>query len=306
MKDYGSRRGLRICIGSERSRRYLFAVCFALLGTTGEQTGSAQTATPSTLQQADIDSLYHWAYSAAFGTGAYRVGDEKVYVLKIEPRFVLPWLHSHGVTTTLRVPFTIGVQTVDLKDLNGIGDLEDQLSTVTVVPGLEWKIPMNHAWALRPYAHYGWGTQVDGSESSLIYYFGINSRFELSSRGRSRNYLINALQYYGQIAREGSNDQFARIVTGLEGGYPLGDYVINNRQLFFKPHIAHYWYFNGVDVNQILQPPVKLKQEIEVGIAVGIRDPEFVKRFSVDRIGVAIRRSEDVEGFRIYVSSVFD
>ena len=44
----------------------------------------------------------------------------------------------------------------------------------------------------------------------------------------------------------------------------------------------------------------------EVGLAVGIRDPEFVKRFSVDRIGVALRRSKDVEGFRIYVSSVFE
>ena len=30
---------------------------------------------------------------------------------------------------------------------------------------------------------------------------------------------------------------------------------------------------------------MKLKQEFEVGLAVGIRDPEFMKRFSVDRIG---------------------
>jgi len=292
--------------GNRKSLARRLAVFIAILELVTVPSVSVQAATVPTLQQADIDSLYHWAYSAAFGTGAYRVGDEKVYVLKIEPRFVLPWLRGRDVTTTLRVPFTIGVQTVDLKDLNGIADLENQLSTVTVVPGLEWKIPMRRAWVLRPYAHYGWGTQVHGSESSLIYYFGINSRFELGSRGDSRNYLINALQYYGQIPREGSNDQFARIVTGLEGGYPLGDYVIHNRQLYFKPHIAHYWYFNGLDVNQILQPPVKLKQEIEVGIAVGIRDPEFVKRFSVDRIGVAIRRSKEVEGFRIYVSSVFE
>ena len=304
--DAGSRGVLSIRIGSERSRKHLFAACIALLGTSGEQAGPVQAATAPALQQADVDSLYHWAYSAAFGTGAYRVGDEKVYVLKVEPRFVLPWLRGRGVTTTLRVPFTIGVQNVDLKDLNGIGDLEDQLSTVTVAPGLEWQIPMRRAWVLRPYAHYGWGTQVDGSESSLVYYFGVNSRFELTSRGDSRNYLINALQYYGQVAREGSNDQFARIVTGLEGGYPLGDYLVDNKQLYFKPHIAHYWYFNGLDVNRILQPPVKLKQEFEVGLAVGIRDPEFVKRFSVDRIGVAIRKSEDVEGFRIYVSSVFE
>ncbi|MHC4625293.1 MAG: hypothetical protein ACYS4W_15470, partial [Planctomycetota bacterium] len=28
----------------------------------------------------DVENLYHWSYSAAFGTGAYRVGEERVFV----------------------------------------------------------------------------------------------------------------------------------------------------------------------------------------------------------------------------------
>ena len=37
----------------------------------------------------EIENLYHWAYSATFGTGYYRVGVDRVFVLRINPSFPL-------------------------------------------------------------------------------------------------------------------------------------------------------------------------------------------------------------------------
>lgn len=264
--------------------------------------GLPLAAEPEVVTQQDVDSLYHWAYSAAFGTGFYRVGEDEAYVIKVEPVIPLGFLKDKGVTTRLRLPLTFGVQSLDL---GAIGDLISDLRTVTFTPGLDLGIPVRGSWFLKPYVHYGYGTQLKNSESAQIYYFGINSHVGLPSIGGFEIKMINGLQWFGQVPDHGSSDGFARLLTGFEGNLQMGSLKIQNRQLFFKPHFSYYWYFNELGFGQILKPPVTIKQEYEIGLAVGIEERISLYFFSFDRVGIAFKAGADVQAIRFYISSVF-
>ena len=278
------------------SFRFVLAV-LALAGTAGR----AQ----ETIRQEQLEDLLHWAYSAAFGTGFYRVGEEKVFVLKVEPVIQLPWLANRGVDTTLRLPLTFGLQHFDLGEIGDIIDLTNNLQTVTFVPGLTFKIPIKGSWELRPYAHYGMGAQLSGDERAIIHYVGVNSWLALPSIGDLGIHMFNGLQWFGQNPTAGSSNGFARMLTGFEGNYRMGDLEISGREIYLKPHFAHYWYFDSLGFDQLLEPPVEIKQEFEIGIAVGIEERISLKVFSFDRLGIAFRGGSEIQGVRLYISSVF-
>jgi hypothetical protein len=68
--------------GMNRESRLI--CCALLLLITVVSPSYAQLAGPQ-----DVENLYHWSYSAAFGTGAYRIGDERVFVLRLSPKVPL-------------------------------------------------------------------------------------------------------------------------------------------------------------------------------------------------------------------------
>jgi len=259
----------------------------------------------ASLRQEDLDGLLHWAYSAAYGTGFYRIGEDKVFVAKVEAKIKLGWLQNQGVDTTLKLPVTFGLQNFDLGEVGDILDLVSSLKTVTFVPGLAFDLPIKGSWILKPYVHYGMGARLSGGERAQIHYFGINSWLELPSIGDFRLHLFNGLQWFGQNPNRGSSDGFARVVTGLEGNIRLGHLAISGRSLYFKPHIVHYWYFDSLGFSQIFDPPVEIRQEFEVALAVGIEERISLKLFSFDRLGIAYKGGGDIHGIRIYISSIF-
>lgn len=270
--------------------------CLAAAVSTGAQVS---------VTQKEIDSLYHWAYSAAFGTGAYRIGDDEVYVIKVEPVLNLNWFANRGVSTKLRLPITFGLQSIDLRDIGDIIDLSTNLKTMTFVPGLEFEIPMRGSWVLKPFGNYGYGHQLSGSGSARIFTFGLNSQVALPALGAMDIKMINALHWFGQVPNRAQSEIFARLVTGFEGNLRLGSMQLGGRQLYLKPHIAHYWYFDPPGFGQILKPAIELKQELEIGVSVGIEERISLKLFSFDRLGIAYKDGGQIQGIRIYLSSVF-
>jgi hypothetical protein len=113
---------------------------------------------------------------------------------------------------------------------------------------------VNDRWALRPFAHYGWGKEMDGGESARIWFYGINSRYTFFDKGDLEIDLLNGLQWFAYSTNDNVSDRFSRLVTGVEGMYPLRCWSIYGYPLYLKPHIIHFWYFDDLGFNQILQP----------------------------------------------------
>ncbi len=151
--------------------------------------------------------LLNWAYSAAFGTGYYTVGDDSVYILTTVPKVPVDWFEDYGLKATFRLPLTFGVQNLDLGEIGDVLDL-DNLKTITFVPGIDFRYAVSEKWELRPYAHIGMGTERTYDERATIHYFGVNSWYQLPSIGTMNLHLFNGLQRFGQNPKHGPSDSF--------------------------------------------------------------------------------------------------
>jgi hypothetical protein len=253
---------------------------------------------------AERGKLYDWAYAAAFGTGAYRVGDLDIFILRLSPKIKLRSTAEHDLGLNLKLPVTLGLESTQVDDIL-TQNIPDQFKTFSFVPGIQLEWPVTSRWLLKPYGHYGWGTELGGEASAWIYFAGVNSQFAFYLKRLTIN-LLNGLQWFGHNPKQGDADRFSRIVTGLEGDYPLGKLTFKGRPLHIRPHIIHYWYFNDLDFQILRQDVVEINQELELAIAVGSKEPFTLWFFDFDRIGLGYIVGNDLQGIRIVLSSVFD
>ena len=249
-------------------------------------------------------NLYHWAYSPAFGTGVYQIDDEETFVITVKPRFRIRNIEKHGFAFNVRLPVSVGLQTINPEEFD-FQDLPDNFTTISVVPGVEFFIPVTQRWMLRPYANAGWGSEVSGDESAWIYFGGVDSRYSFGW-GKVDMNLLNGLQWYGYTPNPGDASDFGRFLAGLEADVPLGKATFRGQQLLIRPHLLYYWYFNDLDFRVLVERTVSINQEAEVALAVGTKKLNTFWLLWLDRIGIGYRFSEDSQGIRLFLRSVFD
>jgi hypothetical protein len=289
-----------LCFLQSRKRQtFIWFVNMLMLSLPVNQIASAQSS--ASPKQGNI---YHWAYAAAFGTGAYRVGGVDSLILRISPKIKVRSKDKHHVGLNLKLPITLGLESIQVDDILS-EDINDQFKTFSFVPGVQLEWPVTSRWLLKPYGHYGWGTKLASEGTAWIYFAGLNSQFAFHSGKLTMN-LLNGLQWFGYHPNRGDADRFSRIVTGLEGEYPLGGLTFKGHPLDIRPHIVHYWYVNDLDFQILSQYPVEINQELELAIAVGSKEPFTLWFFDFDRIGIGFITGNDLQGIRIIVSSVFD
>jgi|GEM_PF-495391 len=295
LRNYGN--GLRCLPELSLKRVFLLGLVAVSLIITGSPK-------PILAQEFGTGNLYHWAYSPAFGTGAYQIGDEETFVVTVKPRLRVRNIKKHGYAFNVRLPISIGLQTINPEEFD-FQNLEENFTTVSVVPGVEFFLPLARRWMIRPFANAGWGTTIDGDESAWIYFGGVDSRYAFQW-GKADLNLLNGLQWYGYTPNPGGSSAFGRFLAGLEADYPLGKATFRGQQLLIRPHLLYYWYFNDLDFRVFLEQPVSIDQEMEVALAVGTKDLQQFWLLWLDRIGIGYRFSEDSHGIRLFLRSVFD
>ncbi|MCX2982311.1 hypothetical protein EYC98_15720 [Halieaceae bacterium IMCC14734] len=253
----------------------------------------------------------HWAYSSFFGTGVYRVGDNKsVTVLNPTAR----WRYTEAdyeqggerqLGWNFRLPMAVGLHRFDLDDIPGIVD-PDNVGSISVTPGVDLDIPVTERWTLRPSANLGWGSLTDGSESAWTYWLGINSRYRFNT-GNLQWALLNSLSYVGYNPSQDRNEDMFPLMTGLEFAYPL-PWKLAQNPLEVNWHVTYTVYHNNLDYIVQRQQIVKAVDQWQAGIALGRQGQRLqFWRFKFDRVGLTFNRAgNDVSGVKLYFRSVFD
>ena len=128
-------------------------------------------AEPASVLSEDFEPI-HWAYSSFFGTGWYSIESARsVFALQVPFRQTiressLSGTRERKLGVEIRYPLTIGLH--DVEDLGGIID-NDNFGTIAFAPGVELEIPINARWYLRPFAHIGWGSELEKGESAWVF-----------------------------------------------------------------------------------------------------------------------------------------
>ena len=111
--------------------------------------------------------IINYAYSNWIGSGFYRVDDRTVYLLRAPFSYTLREADSQNWGMELLFPATIGFHDFD--------DGEDNVGTMTFVPGVRFVYPVLDNWWLKPFGQFGFGRDFSGSDVAWIYGVGIKS-----------------------------------------------------------------------------------------------------------------------------------
>ena len=266
----------------------------------------------STAQESESASV-HWAYSAYFGTGWYRVsGDRDVFVVRMTARWdwAEPSFDENGnrkVGVFFKAPVSVGLDTFDYDDPLGAVDV-DNVSFLSVNPGIDIEVPINDIWSLRPYASIGHGQALDGSDSAWTYWAGVKSRVSFES-GKLDWYLLNGIGYVGYTPNKGSSDRIFPVSAALEFSYPMNDTKEDDEQLLLHWHVGYSFF--GDDLDFIGNPTVdsSIPDQWELGAAIGRRDsPIRIWFMNFDRLGLGYRTSSngDLKGITFVFRSLFE
>ena len=266
----------------------------------------------SRAQEPDASSV-PWAYGAYFGTGWYRVdGDREIYVIRYTPRweFREPDLSEDGTRTIgieFRFPITFGLDNFSYDDLVGSAN-PDNLTSLSVTPGIDITIPVTEKWLLRPFAALGWGSSFNNSESVWTYWGGVKSRYSFQ-RGKLNWALHNSVTYVGHKPSNGPSDDFWPLMAALEFDYPLGQRKLGGEQVFLGWHGMYTTFEHRLEQPINDEASVQITDQWEIGLSIR-KENERIKIwwFHFDRLGLAYRfsTSGDFKGISFVFRSIFD
>ena len=279
---------------------YLLAISLLLVPSTGDA------------QEAESVSV-HWAYSAYFGTGWYRVsGDRDVFVVRMTPRWA--WSEAslgadgkRALGIHVKLPVSIGLDRFELDDPLGAVDANN-VSFLSVNPGIDIEIPVTPIWSLRPYASVGRGQALDGSNDAWTYWSGVKSRVAFRN-GKLNWRLLNQIGFVGYTPNEGPSDTIWPVMAGLEFDYPMRRHSKDDDDLLFHWHVAYTAFRDDLDFSDDPTGAVAIPDQWEIGAALGRRDsPIRIWFMNFDRLGMGYRTSSNGElrGITFVFRSLFD
>jgi hypothetical protein len=271
------------------------ALVIALLAL-GCSPAEAQTEPPALPAEVDPQEQVHWAVGAFFGTGWYKVDDNRsVFVLRIQPRHQIrdPVLLDSGerrLGVEILYPVSLGFS--QLEDIPDFVEF-DNYATISFTPGVEVEVPVNPRWSLRPFAHLGYGWEFESQEGAFIGYGGIKSRYRLSD-DRLRWSLLNGLYYAGYRPEYEDRGQYGALMAGLEFSQPLSKLRQDGDALFLNWHLTYNWYFDRLNFHSSVDDFASFRDQWELGLAIAKRDQTLDFGFlSFEQIGLALRWSSD-------------
>ena len=246
-------------------------------------------------QQKDAFEPVHWAYSSLFGTGWYQIKDARsVFVLRLPPRQTVrrASISESGERkwgVEIKYPLTIGLH--DVEDIGGIID-NDNFGTVSFVPGVELEFPVNQRWYLRPFAHIGWGKELELGESAWIYNIGIKSHYSFPSKTKNTWFLLNGLRYAGYSPDEGRSDVLAVAELGVEFNQPLNTATLMGRPLDLHWNLMYSFFGKELHFNLPDGSFDPIQDQIELGLQMSFRDGPYKLWFlNIHRLGLGYRFS---------------
>ncbi len=264
------------------------------------------------LAQDTGSSAIHWAYSTWFGTGWYRIGDDRdAFAVRYAPRRLIreetvkegdqPW------RVEVRVPFTVGFEQFPLDD---IGDSLDpaNFASLSVTPAVNVTVPLSDKWTLRPFVALGWGTLLNGSGSAWTWWTGVRSRYRSSIGALGWSWLYS-VAVVGYSPSEGPSSNFWPVMTGFEFDYPAGAYELQGEQLYVNWHAAYTYFADEMELVRVGLEDDEIRDQWELGIGINKEQtPIGVWRLRFDRLGIAYRFSTDgeLQGIGLVFSSLFD
>lgn len=241
----------------------------------------------------------HWATAAFFGTGWYRVAENRSsFIFRIPPRQTLSkagWDENgqRKLGVEIQYPVTLGMHKLD--DLPDFIEF-DNYGTITFTPGVAVEVPVREGWHLRPYLHAGLGYEASKDEWARIFYGGINSRLQLA-RDEKRSWdLLSALYFAGYEPSYKSSGRYAAVMAGAETRHRLEGFRLFEETTWLNAHLTYDYFFDRINFFVSPTERVSVRDTWELGLSLGHGERKVkIGWFTFEQLGLSYKWSSNGE-----------
>ena len=260
-----------------------------------------------------FEPTIHWAYASFFGTGWYKINDQRSgFIVRAPFRWTVgeAQIDEDGerqIAYTIRLPFTLGLARLDFEDIAGILD-SDNLATASANISLDADIPVTQRFHVRPVAEMGYSTIIDESDWAWTYRAEVKTRTTFEA-GKLDWALLFDYGIVGYEPNRGDSDDFEFAAAGLEFGYPVDWFSSTDGQTMLYWHLGYTDFLDEIEVQTGVEEFDSVANYWQVGIALGkLDEPVHIWRLNFDRLGLAYNLSTtgELRGIKFVFRSLYD
>ena len=249
--------------------------------------------------------LTNFAFANYLGSGFYSSGNSKLFIFRVPLSSDLTEMTKEKGGLRLNYPIALGAGIVDAnRDFPEIGDVLDldNFVTISVVPGLEYVLPVTDIWYLAPFIDLG--IAKDFSNETTLGVGGIGAKSYVSLEfDNSRMLIANRLLYAEQENLDsGNNSHFVSFETGLEYTVPTS-YTINGSLVNFSVYYINYYYPDDLVLAGSVENRISLENKNEIGFTFTLPKHDWLPDNS--QLGLGVQVTKDTDLYRIVLGTPF-
>ena len=244
--------------------------------------------TPTAFGQVPDPDPVHYSFATLFGSGVYKLENQTVGILRVPFGWQLRDATPEQSGIRLVMPTAVGLHNYSLLD-DLFPNLDEQLATISVVPGIQWQHLIGDRWRVTPGAYLGFGADITNGDSALIFGGELTALYAMKPVYPQMNF-GTAVILSGYNPETGSGDFITRWSAGFDASFPT-QLKFGDGNIFVGGHLIGYFYLDGVEFDQILGEPQTLTRELEIGLFFGARPKPKIFGLEVDRLGIGYRFS---------------
>lgn len=244
----------------------------------------------------EVEADVSYIYTAVMGTGTYKINGRRISMFSLPLSYTQREKTEDQAGIEWHMPVVLGYDAVS--DHNWIGDiLDDDLVTVSALPGLEYQIPYSKTWAIKPFGHLGYGHDFTGNENIYMGVLGVRA---LGTWYHSDGWEFrwgNAFRLAGEYqARSHHRTSFGMLETGVDvrRNTPL---LLSDRQVNVGVYYHYQYYIPEWDIDVLRPRESDIGALHELGVSVGLRKPVTILGVSFSRVRAGYNRGSGVQGW---------
>jgi hypothetical protein len=248
----------------------------------------------TTLTRDDVNVSY--IYAALMGSGTYKIDERRISMLRIPFSLTRRELAEDTAGMKWYAPVVIGYDGVTDNDWLGT-ILDDDLVTLTVLPGFEYQIPYSPTWAIKPFGHFGAARDFVSEETILMSVLGVRAlgtwKHPDGWEFRWGNTLRLAAEYN---LHSNHHEKFSLLETGVDYRRDTALMVLE-RKVNAGVYYRFQYFRPDWDLVEIPFRQSRIEVLHELGISVGLKKPRKFFGITFSRVRVGYKRGDGLRGW---------
>lgn len=281
---------------------YRWLLLFYLLVTALSVSLQAVAQDVSKIDSDEINVSY--IYAAIMGSGTYKIDDRRISMLRIPISLSQRELKKERAGIKWYSPVVIGYDNVTDNDWLG-RLLDEDLVTLTVLPGFEYQIPFTDHWTIKPFSHLGVAQDFVREKTILMAVLGLRGLGTWKQPDGWEFRWGNAIRFAAEYQLSSEyHQEFALLETGVDFRRSTKFEMFGSRLSAGAYYIFQY-FVPDLDFAETPFRKSDIEMLHELGVSVGLKKPRKLLGLNVTQVRVGYKRGDVFNGWTLGIDFPF-